>query len=730
MILVLSLMVNLVVYLASGGPTAEDVTTVTSLFKDAKDNKICDLKSGDCDVEAKKSENSPVYGPKFQKVHLQLPRINPVRPGYVRSINIMKNRQHQFKTLARHPPIFEIKDFLTDDECKAIIYMAKQKGMKKAAAAVKDIAIPSVNSHVLFDQWDQNLDGFLSMDEVTEIYPVKHLLLSKEDIEKMYEEMGIKANEKGEITYGELSRVTFGNFKSYFNNLNEKRENVSVHNVEHTILWHDEDELLAYDDVFQDYHERLSNLTRIPTKLIEESEPLQVIRFMNGSFSQCQHDSQPFYADMPCCRYGTTERCRVCRFLTVMYFLNDVEDGELVFPLADNKTLCWDNLHRDTIRSCSKATNRSLSNLVIKPEKGKAIMWYNHYIGRDTGWSSTLDPLSLHGANYVNKTDKWIATTWVNIIGDGVDELRPWRAGSNWLQANNIQNDIIEQMRNDEFIEGEEYLHDSKLIAMDDEDSDSSHDSDENHAKGTDDEKAEDITKEDAIDEVGEENLKVLKEKVDDMKVKPQIIPTSGSSEDIVVATTLKTATEQSVDKKESEVKDNKTSSNKQLKTEEHEKAGLKVSGKGLKDDLDVRKTKVNADTIKDTVDKNTNTKEDIKDIEDSNDKKIETKQSIKKDEKKEDQGEQIGLKETETKTSNNRNRSPEDGEGPLGPPTRLTLPPPIVNGKMVENRLVHSVLILIEELSRDELELVARSLHEKLQLACIPLVMNPIGPM
>ena len=30
------------------------------------------------------------------------------------------------------------------------------------------------------------------------------------------------------------------------------------------------------------------------------------------------------------------------RFLTVMYFLNDVEDGELVFPLADNKTLCWD----------------------------------------------------------------------------------------------------------------------------------------------------------------------------------------------------------------------------------------------------------------------------------------------------------------------------------------------------------------------------------------------------
>lgn len=60
----------------------------------------------------------------------------------------------------------------------------------------------------------------------------------------------------GEITYGELSRVTFGNFKSYFNNLNEKRENVSVHNVEHTILWHDEDELLAYDDVFQDYHER------------------------------------------------------------------------------------------------------------------------------------------------------------------------------------------------------------------------------------------------------------------------------------------------------------------------------------------------------------------------------------------------------------------------------------------------------------------------------------------
>ena len=38
--------------------------------------------------------------------------------------------------------------------------------------------------------------------------------------------------------------------------LNKKKADATVRDVEHTTLWQDEDELLVFDDVLQDYHER------------------------------------------------------------------------------------------------------------------------------------------------------------------------------------------------------------------------------------------------------------------------------------------------------------------------------------------------------------------------------------------------------------------------------------------------------------------------------------------
>ena len=62
--------------------------------------------------------------------------------------------------------VSEIKNFLSDDECDAIIELAKEKGMKKAAITVKDLNLPNGNSHLVFDKWDKNLDGSLSIEEV------------------------------------------------------------------------------------------------------------------------------------------------------------------------------------------------------------------------------------------------------------------------------------------------------------------------------------------------------------------------------------------------------------------------------------------------------------------------------------------------------------------------------------------------------------------------------------
>lgn len=87
--LITTLIALLAVYELAFGK--ENSKTVTKLFD--KENKcIMDRKKGLCNNELGNSGNIErklkSFGPKFQKVHLQLPRINPIRvstPGYLKA---------------------------------------------------------------------------------------------------------------------------------------------------------------------------------------------------------------------------------------------------------------------------------------------------------------------------------------------------------------------------------------------------------------------------------------------------------------------------------------------------------------------------------------------------------------------------------------------------------------------------------------------------------------------
>jgi hypoxia-inducible factor prolyl 4-hydroxylase len=48
-------------------------------------------------------------------------------------------------------------------------------------------------------------------------------------------------------------------------------------------------------------------------------------------------------------------------------------------------------------------------------------MWYNHLRDDETGWVGELDPRTYHGGCDVIKGHKWIANSWINIIGDSRD---------------------------------------------------------------------------------------------------------------------------------------------------------------------------------------------------------------------------------------------------------------------------------------------------------------------
>ena len=52
-------------------------------------------------------------------------------------------------------------------------------------------------------------------------------------------------------------------------------------------------------------------------------------------------------------------------------------------------------------------------NLVVTPKRGKAVMWYNHFVDEATGWLGEMDEYSLHGGCGLWSGVKWIANNWI-----------------------------------------------------------------------------------------------------------------------------------------------------------------------------------------------------------------------------------------------------------------------------------------------------------------------------
>jgi hypoxia-inducible factor prolyl 4-hydroxylase len=99
-------------------------------------------------------------------------------------------------------------------------------------------------------------------------------------------------------------------------------------------------------------------------------------------------------------------------FITILFFLNNVSlGGETAFPVADAK-----RVHLNQTSNLSLHCHNA--NIVVKPKKGTAIMWYNHHLDHKTGLLGNLDVYSLHGGCDVLEGTKWIANRWINLPKD------------------------------------------------------------------------------------------------------------------------------------------------------------------------------------------------------------------------------------------------------------------------------------------------------------------------
>ena len=82
---------------------------------------------------------------------------------------------------------------------------------------------------------------------------------------------------------------------------------------------------------------------------------------------------------------------------------------------------------------CNLAKNCRKANVVVEPEKGKAVLWYNHHVDNSTGWLGQLDQYTFHGGCDVKRGTKWIANSWISVGEDRKTDIL------NWIELNQYE---------------------------------------------------------------------------------------------------------------------------------------------------------------------------------------------------------------------------------------------------------------------------------------------------
>ncbi|XP_047440023.1 transmembrane prolyl 4-hydroxylase-like [Mugil cephalus] len=421
-----------------------------------------DLVSGDesSSPPVRDSEsNLPHPAPTSRELHVEdysqsfrLPRIEGIRVGHVQQVSLVPDRTHEMKTLSLKPLLFEIPGFLSEEECRLVVQLAQLKGLMDSQTTPPSQGQEESNQPLLtlsteevFSLLDLNQDGFLQKQEI-----VSHsrsqdgTWLSPDNLRQIL--TSLEACPEGMLTLGDFRRVydvsqrpgrqRIGKLHSQFKQRSKHTwlyQGPGSHHVLHTL------------------RNRVISLTRLPSALVELSEPLQVIRYEHGDFSHAHHDSSPSHSETTCAHTrlagNTSALTEVsCRYLTVLFYLSSTEEGgETTFPVADNRTYEEQALVQNGVDLTDTQETCGRGNLRIKPTAGTAVLWYNH-LSDGRGWMGELDEYSLHGDCPVRRGVKWVANSWVNVDPDYQQQARYQRLVAQRHQAKSGMEDHYQSL--------------------------------------------------------------------------------------------------------------------------------------------------------------------------------------------------------------------------------------------------------------------------------------------
>ncbi|KAM4610765.1 transmembrane prolyl 4-hydroxylase-like [Polymixia lowei] len=359
-----------------------------------------------------------------------LPRIEGIRVGHVQRVSLMPDRTHEMKTLSLKPLLFEIPGFLSEEECRVVVQLAQLKGLTESQtsepSAEKEGSnqpLFSLSTDEIFSLLDLDQDGLLQRHEIVSHSRSRDgTWLSLDNLRQIL--TSLEARPAGVLTLEEFRRV-YDMSQNPGQQHSGTRQGQVKRRSKHTWLYQG----LGSHHVLHTLRNRVTRLTRLPSPLVELSEPLQVIRYEHGGFSNAHHDSSLAHSETTCAHTrlaGNTSALTeiTCRYLTVLFYLNSVEEGgETTFPVADNRTYEEEALVQDGVDLTDTQATCGKGNLRMKPRAGTALLWYNH-LSDGRGWMGELDEYSLHGGCPVNSGEKWVANSWVNVDPDHQRQAR------------------------------------------------------------------------------------------------------------------------------------------------------------------------------------------------------------------------------------------------------------------------------------------------------------------
>ncbi|OLP97419.1 Transmembrane prolyl 4-hydroxylase [Symbiodinium microadriaticum] len=309
---------------------------------------------------------------------------DPVKIGHRAEVKLKDGRDVHVQTLSDYStglPAFLVEDLVSKAEIATIQAAALQEGMARSITQVYKKRVTKKRAARIFKEVDADRDGALDFQELREFLREAADMVDLNYTAFLHDQLGLpnaaeaaaagrklRKKEIQGINWPAFFRACFSNSPEWFSRFSNQ-------------AW------LYYEDHagLGDILDKVARVTGLPLSLVQRNaEDMQVLRYpAGGGHYSCHHDT-------------AADAQEEHRFMTVFFFLNDIEDGgetvlfgtDLNGSRSQDIYLAGEDVWSDieaqcqSVRSCPQHPGAQppppFSNaLVVQPRAGSALFWYN-----------------------------------------------------------------------------------------------------------------------------------------------------------------------------------------------------------------------------------------------------------------------------------------------------------------------------------------------------------------